>query len=192
LLTVSGDREPGHHDTKSRTKHEVNKKEEHMPLKRIVVAVVALGALGTGTGYALAQGSHSPSTVTANTPSSSTSGSASGHPGKGKRGEARHRLLKLRTLEHAQWVTRDPKTNKDVTHEAVVGTVTVGSASITVKAADGYTATFTVNSDTKIHIAGSKGAQGKLSDVKSGAKAVVVGTKSDATLTATQVLTRKK
>jgi hypothetical protein len=160
-----------------------------MALKRIVVGVTALAVLGGGTGYALAEGSHPTTNLAAVTTPSSSPSSGQKQP-HGKHAGLRHRaLLRLRTLQHAEWVTRDPKTNKDVTHEAVLGTVTsVSATSITVKAADGYTLTFVVNSDTKVHL--GKGKTSKVTDVKSGSKALVAGVKSGSMVTANQVLAR--
>ena len=160
-----------------------------MALKRIVVGVTALAVIGGGTGYALAEGSNPTTNLAALTTSTSSPSSGQKQP-NGQHPGTRHRgLLRLRTLQHAEWVTRDPKTNKDVTHEAVVGTVTsVSAISITVKAADGYTLLFAVNSDTKVHL--GKGKTGKVTDVKSGAKALIAGVKSGSTVTAQQVLAR--
>ena len=158
-----------------------------MALKRIVVGVTALAVVGGGTGYALAESSHPTTNLAVVTSSSPSSGEK---PPNGKHAGLRHRgLLRLRTLQHAEWVTRDPTTNKDMTHEAVLGTVTsVSAASITVKAADGYTLTFAVNSDTKVHL--GKGKTSKVTDVKSGSTALVAGVKSGSTVTAKQVLAR--
>jgi hypothetical protein len=160
-----------------------------MALKRVVVGVTALAVVGGGTGYALAESSH-PTTNLAAVSSPSNSPSSGQKQPKGKQHGRRHRgLVRLRTLQHAEWVTRDPKTNKDVTHEAVLGTVTsVSATSITVKATDGYTLTFAVNSDTKVHL--GKGKAGKVTDIKSGDRALVAGVKSGSTVTAAQVLAR--
>jgi hypothetical protein len=160
-----------------------------MALKRIVVGVTALAVVGGGTGYALAESSHPTTNLAAMTTPNSAPSSAQKQP-NGKHPGLRHRALwRLRTLQHAEWVTRDPKTNNDVTHEAVLGTVTsVRATSITVKAADGYTLTFAVNSDTKVHL--GKGKTGKVTEIKSGNKALVAGVKSGSTLTAHQVLAR--
>ena len=172
-----------------------------MAFKRIAVGVIALAAIGGGTGFALAASAH-PSSGTSNlaaSSSSSTSSPSSSPSGKngnkngGKHGQhGRHgALLRLRTLQHAEWVTQDPKTHKDVTHEAVVGTITaVSSSSVSVKATDGYTLTFKISSGTKIHVAGTK-SKGTASDLKTGAKALAGGVKSGSTVTAAQVLVRK-
>ena len=62
----------------------------------------------------------------------------------------------------------------------------VGSSRLTVKAEDGFTETFTTNSDTKV-----RGGADSLGDVKAGAKGAVVGVKSGNTITARTVLIRK-
>ena len=72
-------------------------------------------------------------------------------------------------------------------HDAVGGTVTaVSPTSITVKAADGFSGTFVVGSSTKVHVKGTKPAT--IANVKVNDRAVVAGTKSGSTVTATQVL----
>ena len=51
---------------------------------------------------------------------------------------------------HGEWVVKG-KDGKPVTLETIRGTVTaVGPTSVTVKAEDGFTETFTTNSDTKV------------------------------------------
>lgn len=94
-----------------------------------------------------------------------------------------HKGLRSRLLRavHATWVT-DAKAGP-VTHEAIRGEVTAVSAtSITVKAKDGVSMTFTVGADTKVRArVATKGTQGtkatdsSVSAVKVGQKALVVG-----------------
>ena len=78
---------------------------------------------------------------------------------------------------HAQWVTRG-KDATFVTHQAIRGRVTATSAaSVTVKAPDGYTATFTLAGSTKLRIrAMGKGVAGSAKDLHPGDRVVVVGT----------------
>lgn len=171
-----------------------------MALKHIAVGVGALAVVAGGTGYSLAATSHSNGGAlpAASTPSSSSSGSASSAPGKdnkqgkdGKHGKGGLRL-KLAGLQHAEWVTKDAKTSKDVTHDAVSGSVSaVSGSSITVKASDGFSETFVVSSSTKVHTEGSKD-KAQISSVKVGDQALVAGTKSGATVSATEVVDRGK
>jgi hypothetical protein len=146
-----------------------------------VAGVVAAGVLGTA-GVATATSSDS-----APAPSASAAPSSSSAP------KADHRKAKLgkRALIgrglHGEWVVKG-KDGKPVTLETIRGTVTaVGSASVTVKAEDGFTATFTTNSDTKVRGDGADA----LGDVKAGARAAVVGVKSGNTTTARTLLVRK-
>ena len=91
---------------------------------------------------------------------------------------------------HAQWVTRG-KDATFVTHQAIRGEVTATSAaSVTVKAPDGYTATFTLAGSTKLRIRGTgKGVAGSAKDVHPGDRVVVVGTGADRAV-ATHLLDR--
>jgi hypothetical protein len=74
---------------------------------------------------------------------------------------------------------RQGKDGKPVTLETIRGTVTaVGSASLTVKAEDGFTETFAATQHQ------GQGGADKLGDVKVGAKGAVVGVKSGTTVTA--------
>ena len=92
--------------------------------------------------------------------------------GAGDRKGLRARLL--RAL-HGTWVT-EGKTGP-VTHQAIRGDVTaVSGTSITVKAKDGFSLTFSVGADTKVRQRSQgKGADSTISAVKVGAKALVTG-----------------
>ena len=94
--------------------------------------------------------------------------------------KADHKGLRSRLLRavHATWVT-DGKAGP-VTHQAIRGEVTAVSAtSVTVKAKDGVSMTFTVGSDTKVRARvatkGAKATDSSVSAVKVGQKALVVG-----------------
>ena len=78
-----------------------------------------------------------------------------------------------------------------MTHQAIRGEVTASStASVTVKAPDGYTATFTLAGSTKLRIRGTgKGVAGSAKDVHPGDRVVVVGTGADRAV-ATHLLDR--
>jgi hypothetical protein len=83
----------------------------------------------------------------------------------------------LRHVMHGEVTTKGP--GGYVTHSGVRGAVTaVSSTSITVKSVDGYTATFTLNPDTKVRerTAGRHGAtSGSVSAVKPGDQVAVLG-----------------
>lgn len=97
-------------------------------------------------------------------------------------GKARHHRKAGRLLHalHATWVTDGKK--GVVTHQAIRGAVTAVSAtSITVKAKDGFSQTFTASSTTRVltrdlgAAKGTKPASSSLAAVKVGANAMVLG-----------------
>lgn len=112
-------------------------------------------------------------TATSNTATSSTATSKTApadpskkaenrkrHEGKGDH-RGRHGTLahRLGNVAHAQWVGKDAG-GQFVTHSAIHGSVTaVTSTSITVKAADGFSQTFKVSADTKVHLKGDRAAK---------------------------------
>lgn len=147
-----------------------------MMWKKIAISgAVAAAIVGSGA-VALADTSSPSSTPAASSPAA-TAGAAAA------KGRA---ALALRKIEHGEWTSRD-KDGQDVVHDAVGGTVTaVNGTSITVKAADGFSATYVVNASTKVHVKGKQPAA--IADVKVNDRAVVVGIKSGSTVTATQVL----
>ena len=123
---------------------------------------------------------------------SGSGASVSGTPSAVGFGAARHGHPGLagRNVLHGQFVTRSKDDAKTfVTHTVVRGAVTAVSAtSITVKAADGFSQTFTVNADTKVHQRGAgRGTTVGIDTVKTGATVVVAGTGTDP-VTATHVL----
>ena len=143
---------------------------------------VAAAIVGVGTASVALTGSDSTS------PSSSTSAATPDHAG---RLLGRHPLARLGNLLHGQWVTKN-KDGKVVTHDAIHGSVTAVSAtSITVKASDGVSQTYVVNSDTKVRqrTEGKRrsGEDSDISKVKDGDNVAVLGTGTD-TLTATAVI----
>lgn len=96
-----------------------------------------------------------------------------------KRDAARDRLA--RAL-HATWVTKSKA--GVVTHQAIRGEVTAATAtSITVKAADGFSQTYSVGAGTKVLVrnlsatdrAGRKATASSMSAVKTGVRALVIG-----------------
>jgi hypothetical protein len=105
-------------------------------------------------------------------------GSSAGTGTTASKQHNRHALgALLRRVQHAEVITK----GKDgfVTHSAVRGAVTaISPTSITVKAEDGFTKTFTLNGDTKVRerTAGRRrGVAGKLADVRSGDEVAVLG-----------------
>ena len=146
-----------------------------------VAGVVAAGVLGTA-GYAAATSETSTPTPAA---SSAPSSSAPAAADKTKKHKAKRAAI-ARGL-HGEWVVKG-KDGKPVTLVTIRGQVTAaGPTSVTVKAEDGFTATFAVNADTKV-----RGADAKtMADVQVGAKGAVVGVKSGNTSRARTVLVRR-
>jgi hypothetical protein len=165
----------------ARCRADIERNDEMILTRKIalgVAGVVAAGVLGTA-GVAAATSSDSTPA-----PSASAAPSSSAAP-KAEHRKAR-RALVGRGM-HGVWVVKG-KDGNPVTLETIRGTVTaVGSSSVTVKAEDGFTATFATNADTKVRGGGADA----LGDVKAGAKAAMVGVKSGSTTTARAVLVRK-
>lgn len=172
--------------------------------KQIVLAGSAAAVvLGAGTAALAASGSTSaPAAAPSGTASSQpaapgsaapNSGAASkSKPAKGHKAGRAGRAAKgpLRNALHAQWVTRAGKAGTGfVTHDAIRGQVTAVSAtSITVKAADDVSQTYTVTSATKVHTrAEGKGKSGTISEVHTGDRVAVSGT-GTSTFTAVHVV----
>jgi hypothetical protein len=146
--------------------------------------VVAAGVFGTAGVAAATSNDSTPA------PTASAAPSASASPGStGDKAEKRKKIRRAAIVRgmHGEWVVKG-KDGKPVTLETIRGQVTAaGPTSVTVKADDGFTETFTANSDTKV-----KGADvSSMADVKVGAKGAVVGVKSGNTTTARVVLVRK-
>jgi hypothetical protein len=91
---------------------------------------------------------------------------------------------------HGTWVTRNRTGDGTfVTHDAIRGQVTaVSTSAITVKAADGTSQTYVVNTATKVRQrTNGKGAPSTIGAVKVGDSALVAGT-GTTTLTATAII----
>jgi hypothetical protein len=144
------------------------------------VAAVLLVAGGAGAAIAYAQGTAAPGVATV-TPSGGPTSSPTA-AGADHRGGAKHLFGRLKTFQHAEWVTKGDG-DTFVTHEAILGQVTaVSSTSISVKSADGTSLTFAVTADTKVHQRKPKGSASAptptMADVKSGQTVLVSGVKS--------------
>jgi hypothetical protein len=158
-----------------------------------VAGVAAAGVLGTAGVAAATSENGTPAATTA---SGTASGTASAAPGSGTATPAdragtgtRHKIRRAAIARgmHGEWVVKG-KDGKPVTLLTIRGEITaISPTSITVKAEDGVSETFTVNSDTKV-----KGADvTSISGVKVGAKGAMVGVKNGNTTTARAVLVRK-
>lgn len=142
-----------------------------------VVAWTAAATLGLGAiaGVALAAPSTAPS------PSSAGKHAAGQHKGHHEGGLGR---LGKRAL-HGEFVAKG-KDGAFVTVDGQRGAVTqVSSTRITLKSADGFTATYVLTADTKVR---KDGNPGKIGDVKVGEAALVLATKSGDAKTAKGVV----
>lgn len=162
--------------------------------KKIAIAgAVGAAILGTGTaalaesGGSLANAANATATASASPTGAGPSSKPGAKPGgkaAAKGGHGRRLGLQLRKLEHAEWVANGK--NGDVTHDAVSGLVTaVSPTSISVKASDGFTETFVVNSASKVHV---KGTNKAISAVKTNDRVLVAGVKAGTTVTANQIV----
>jgi hypothetical protein len=93
------------------------------------------------------------------------------------------------TALHGEFVVKDSD-GKVVTKVTQHGSVTAVSAtSISLKSEDGFTATYTVGTGTKVNVGGSSAA---ITGVKTGNDAWVLATKSGSTSTADNLIVRTK
>jgi hypothetical protein len=145
--------------------------------KKIAIAG-GMGAAVLGAGTAALAVAGDTGTPTSATPSSAPSTSA-------KAAKAHAGRLPAR-FEHGEWVSKG--TSGAQTHDAVRGTVTaVNATSISVRAEDGFTLSFTIGGDTKVVLReNGKGSAntGAISDVKTGQHVVVSGLKTGSTIAA--------
>jgi hypothetical protein len=151
--------------------------------KRIALAVggaAAAAVLGTA-GIAAAAGS-----PTGDTQQITAAASTTAAPSPETKDRAKHpRLAKLARGLHGEFVAKG-KDGKLVTIVTVKGEFTaVSPTSVTVKAEDGYTATFAIGGDTKVR---GKG----IADVKVGDTGAAAGVKGAGGITARTVLVRTK
>jgi hypothetical protein len=153
--------------------------------KARIAAWSAAGAFGvlTVSGIVISQVS---AATAEQTPSPSASPSAVPNPGKpdhpGRFGFGLPGPFGFGRALHGEFTVE----TSDGSYQVVVvqtGTVTAkGSGSVTVKSADGYTATYAVNADTRI---AKDGKQAKLDDLANNDTVHVAGVRSGSTVTAT-------
>jgi hypothetical protein len=160
--------------------------------RRVALAVggtAAAAVVGTA-GVAMAS-APSPSGPPGSPAPSASATAAPDKPDRwGGRDRAGHRhrpLHRLGAAVHGEFVVKD-RDGKFVTMVSVRGEVTaVGATSITIKADDGFTATFVINGDTRV-----RGREvDRIADVKAGDQGGAVGVKSGNTITARAVVVRK-
>lgn len=150
--------------------------------KLLVGGMTAAAIVGAGGAALAVSGTDTTSgTPAAATVSSDQSQLANRHPLLSRDGRI------LRRVVHGEVVVR----GKDglVTHDIIVGTVTdVSSSSISVRAEDGTSETFAVNSDTKVRVLGD-GTRGlsSIGKIATGDRVGVAGT-GTSTLTAKHIV----
>lgn len=154
--------------------------------KIALIGGTAAAVLGVGTAALATTGSDTPSSTSSSPASSSASTDASQLARFAKRHPLLAGALKHHVV-HGQIVTKGK--NGYVTHDGILGTVTaVSASSITVKASDGFTETFSVSSSTAVRVrTAGKGAKGTISDVHNGDQVGVAGT-GTSTPTATVIV----
>jgi hypothetical protein len=137
-----------------------------------LIAGAAAAALVAGGGVAYA----------VSAPTSTTSAPSASAPAK-----AKHHKALLGRVAHGE-VTLDGKQHRVV--DVQRGQVqSISSTSISVKSDDGFTATYTVNGDTKVRKDGKAAAIG---DVHNGDKVVIAATKANGTDTVNRLADRTK
>jgi len=156
--------------------------------KTIAVAgatAAVIGGAGTAAVAASATSTPTPSTSSSSLASDSSANGSNTKAGKHGRAEA------LRRAVHATWVSENKKTKTFTTHDAIRGQVSaVSPTSITVRAADGVSETYVLNSGTKVYTRANKAAA-SISEVKTGDPVWVAGT-GTTKLTASRVVDVKK
>jgi hypothetical protein len=141
-----------------------------------LITGAAVAALVAGGGVAYA--------VSAPTSTSTSAQSSSSAPAKTK---VKHAKTLLGRVAHGE-VTLDGKDHRVVDLQR--GQVqSVSATSISVKSDDGFTATYTVNTDTKV---GKDGKASAIGDVHNGDKVVIVATKANGVDTANRIADRTK
>jgi hypothetical protein len=159
-----------------------------MTLSRKVTAGVAGLAAAVVVGTAGVAAATAPDASPA--PSATPSGSPTAPDGRDRDGHRGHRAgHRLFRGLYGEWVARGERDGTYVTVLGVRGEVTaVGATSVTIKAEDGFSATFAVGADTRV-----RGRDvDAIGDVKVGDRAAAVGPKSGDTVTARVVLVRGK
>jgi hypothetical protein len=138
------------------------------------VAAVAVTTVGGGVAWAASgDTSPSPSTSPSTAPSNSTENRPD--PGRGPRGGPFGDAL------HGEFVTAKDGGGYQTIATQKGEVSEVSATSITVKSADGYSRTYTVNGDTKVN------GSGKIADIKTGETVRVRAVVADGTATATSV-----
>jgi hypothetical protein len=168
---------------------ELSSRPRRSRIRPMAVAGVAVVAVVAGAGVAVATTSHPAPTATTTsalstgaTPSASASPSAAKHHGRHGHGGGSGLGIGLGSVLHGQVTIRKAGGGYE-TVDVQRGTVTaVGSSSLTVKSADGYSATYAVSSSTNVNAEAAG-----IGSVKSGDTVLVEASTSGSTATAVHV-----
>jgi hypothetical protein len=153
---------------------------------KLLTAGIATLALTGGVGASLAS-ADTPSPAPSSSPSTSAAPSPDQKADKkaSKKADKKHRSLQARAL-HGEATVGGAKKQRVVDFQR--GTVTkVSTSSITVKSADGFTATYAVDAKTKVRV---DKEPGKISEVKAADRVRVVATEDGSTATAKSIADR--
>ena len=143
------------------------------------IATVALGAVALGGLIGVAV-SYADSPTTAPSTQSSTPAGGQAKAGHGAKSGQHARRGLLRRALHGE-VTAGGKTGTRVIDFQRGAVQSVSSTAITLKSADGFTATYVINGGTKVR---KDGSASKIGDIKKGDTVRVVALKTGGTVTA--------
>jgi hypothetical protein len=169
--------------------------EEHMmELTKIIVAGVSTVALAGGIGAGLAyadtpsdEPTSSPTTTTTSSPTETPAAEPSGRrPQNGFRKPLVRRQLRFIARSLHGEVTLTGEEHRVIAFQRG-GVEKVSRTSLTVKSNDGFIETYVLSNDTKVR---ENGEQGKLSDIDTSDRVLVVATKDGSTLNARRVVVR--
>ncbi len=143
----------------------------------LLAGIAVLAVAGVGTGIAFAQSSDPP------TPAASTSSDAAPAPEAMPHGHGRHGGPLSRIVHgEATLTTKDHGYQVVDLQQGIVDSVNSGQ--LTIRSADGFTATYTTNDSTKIR---KDRKSGDISQVLVNDQVTVVATKANGTATATRI-----
>lgn len=148
----------------------------------LVAGTAALALAGIGGGVAFAQGSSTPATGAVLTASTSSSTSPSTPAKPGTKGHHKAKGL-LDRVEHGEVVLHTKQGDRTVDIQS--GQVTaISGTTVTVRSQDGFSATYTSGSTSKIR---EKGQTAALSAVHNGDRVRVAATRNGSSLTITSL-----
>jgi hypothetical protein len=165
-----------------------------MELTKIIVAGVSTVALAGGIGAGLAYAdtpSDEPTSTPTTTTTSSPAETPAAEPSEQRAQNGFRRPLIRRQLRFIARSLHGEVTLAGEKHQVITfqrgGVEKVSRTSVTVKSNDGFVESYVLSDDTKVRENGDKG---KLSDIDTSDRVLVVATKDDSTLNARRVIVR--